>query len=103
MNAVIRKKIQDRLAKAKARQAGAQARSQSKVDAITEQILVDGETPYTILEVVKLSGYSDASVRRHLKGRPGWLRGRAGGIRIARSLARAYIKEQVSRGVEEHA
>jgi DNA-binding transcriptional ArsR family regulator len=103
MNAVIRKKIQDRLVKAKAQQAGAEAQSQSKLELIVKQILVEGEVPLTIKEVTVVSGYSHTTVSRHLKGRPGWLRSKDGGIRIARSLVRTYLQEQAARGAAEAA
>ncbi len=108
MNAFIRQKIARVLANAKTRPSdfpksdASVAPPVTTVGEIADQILA-GEKTYKIKEVRAMTGYAYTTIKRHLRGRPGWLRnpcpGARGGIRITESLLKTYLKEQVSKGL----
>ena len=103
MNSVIRQKIARVLAVAKAGTPllpDASSTSATTAADIAESILA-GEDVLTLEQVKGITGYAVSSIKRHLRGRPGWLISPGGGIRIAKSLVKQYVTEQASKGLQD--
>lgn len=110
MNAIIRQKIARVLANAETRPSelpqpdASLAAPVTTASEIADHILA-GEKTYRIKQVQTMTGYAYTTIKRHLRGRPGWLRnpgsGPGGGIRITESLLKSYLKDQAAKGLKD--
>ena len=106
MNSVIKQKIARVLAAAKAATPVQLDPSSPSTSATTADIadrILAGEEVLTLQQVKGITGYAPSTIKRHLRGRPGWLISPGGGIRVAKSLLKQYLTEQASRGLKDAA
>lgn len=77
----------------------AQMRVQTVVRTIADNVIA-GEQKYTLKRVGEICGLDPNTVRRKLKGRPGFLQfGPNSEIQITHSLLQSFIEEAAARGL----